>query len=87
MIEDSEGKAFCKEEEIVQCITEYYSRIFSGQMSDSSLVVEEGISPLVTIEMNHTLIISPSAVEIKEYMFSIHPDKAPGPDGFSASFY
>ncbi|XP_022559081.2 uncharacterized protein LOC111206456 [Brassica napus] len=46
VIEDSEGKAFCKEEEIVQCITEYYSRIFSGQMSDSSLVVEEGISPL-----------------------------------------
>lgn len=87
VIENSEGKAFFKEEEIVQCITEFYSGIFSGQMSDSSLVVEEGLSPLVTTEMNHTLIISPSALEIKEALFSIHPDKAPGPDGFSASFY
>ncbi|CAA7060148.1 unnamed protein product [Microthlaspi erraticum] len=31
--------------------------------------------------------LSPSTVEIKEALFSIHPDKAPGPDGFSAYFF
>lgn len=87
VIENNSGQAVYKEEEIVQSITEYYARIFSGQMTDSSLVVEEGISPLVTTEMNQALIAPPSTIEIKEALFSIHPDKAPGPDGFSASFY
>lgn len=31
--------------------------------------------------------MDPSPQEIKEAMFAIHPDKAPGPDGFSASFF
>ncbi|XP_013614191.1 PREDICTED: uncharacterized protein LOC106320384 [Brassica oleracea var. oleracea] len=48
VLEDVEGKARFKEQEIVQCITVYYSRIFSAQMSDSSQVVHEGITPLVT---------------------------------------
>ena len=87
VIENSEGNAVYKEEEIVLSITEYFTRIFSCQMSDSSQVVEEGISPMVTTEMNDTLIAPPIALEIKEALFSIHPDKAPGPDGFSASFY
>lgn len=56
-------------------------------MSDSSHTVHDGIVPLVTDEMNRTLIATPEALEIKEALFSINPDKAPGPDGFSATFY
>lgn len=37
--------------------------------------------------MNEKLITIPSPMEIKEAMFAIHLDKAPGPDGFSASFF
>lgn len=37
--------------------------------------------------MNAALIQDPSAAEIKEAIFAIHPDKAPGPDGFSAMFF
>ncbi|KAL0740221.1 hypothetical protein Bca4012_081734 [Brassica carinata] len=87
VIEDCEGKAVYKEHEIVQCISDYFTRIFSAQMSDSSLVVQEGLIPLVTAEMNTTLVALPNTLEIKEALFSINPDKAPGPDGFSASFY
>lgn len=29
----------------------------------------------------------PTLAEIKKAMFAIHPDKAPGPDGFSACFF
>lgn len=87
VIEDATGRAKYKEEEIVQCITEYYSNIFSAQMSNSSQVVRDGISPLVTTEMNETLTALPSDMEIKEALFSISPDKALGPDGFSAIFY
>lgn len=37
--------------------------------------------------MNTALNSIPSAAEIKMACFSIHADKAPGPDGFSASFF
>lgn len=37
--------------------------------------------------MNDKLIAIPSDVEIRNAIFAIHPDKAPGPDGFSASFF
>lgn len=87
VLENQDGRAVYREGDIVQVITEYYSRIFTAQMSDSSLVVHDGISPLVTMQMNETLIAFPSAIEIKEALFSINPDKAPRPDGFSASFY
>lgn len=87
VLENMDDKAVNKETEIVGCITEYFSRIFTAQMSDSSLAVQEGINPLVTEEMNETLVAPPSPLGIRDALFSIHPEKAPGPDGFSASFY
>ncbi|WZZ92349.1 hypothetical protein YC2023_120928 [Brassica napus] len=87
VLENRDGKAVYREDEIVQEITGYYSQIFEAKLSDSSLVVQEGISPTVTAEMNQTLIAPPTREEIKEALFSIHADKAPGPDGFSAGFY
>ena len=36
---------------------------------------------------NTVLISIPSAEEVKNAVLSIHADKAPGPDGFSASFF
>lgn len=87
VIEDGEGKAVYKEEEIMKAIAVFYSQIFTAQMSHSSLLVQEVISHVITCEMNQTLIAPPSPLEIKEALFSIHSDKAPGPDGFSACFY
>lgn len=42
---------------------------------------------MVNDEMNDRLIKLPTAEEIKEAVFSIHADKSPRPDGFSASFF
>lgn len=49
--------------------------------------VDEALQPYVTQEQNEKLIGIPSFSEIKDATFAIHPDKAPGPDGFSASFF
>lgn len=49
--------------------------------------MEQALEPKVSAEENEKLIAIPNASEIKAPIFSIHADKAPGLDGFSASFF
>ena len=54
----------------------------------SSLPLPElSISPLITMEDNHELIHHVSEEEIYTAIFQMNPYKAPGLDGFGASFY
>ena len=87
VIEDETGTAFFREEQIVQAIESFYQDIFSSRSTGDLSVVREVISPRISPEMNDALIAVPSDVEIKQAVFSINVDKAPGPDGFSADFY
>lgn len=59
----------------------------SSEGSSSTETVEEALSSKITEEQNLELIKQPSAGEIREAVLSIHADKAPGPDGFSARFF
>ena len=45
------------------------------------------ITAKVTHEMNISLLSAPSETEIKEAVFAIHPEKAPGLDGMTSLFY
>lgn len=56
-------------------------------MQDPRNIVEDILSPLVSLEMNLQLISIPDLLEIKAAVFAINPDKAPSPDEFSAIFY
>lgn len=60
---------------------EYLKKLFTSQDSPQSKakeVINDVLKPVVSDELNQVLIRDPSAEEIKEAMFSIHPDKAPG---------
>lgn len=87
VIETVNGLPVYEEEEITDVISGYYQEIFTSQKGDSKAVIEEALKPCVSPAMNETLIAMPSPLETKAACFSIHPDKAPGPDGFSASFF
>ena len=87
VIEDGNGQAVFEEDQIVKTISDYYSDLFSSKPTSSLQVIDEVLSPLITEEMNNALIRIPDKLEIKRAVFAIHPDKAPGPDGFSACFY
>lgn len=65
----------------------FYQKLFTTGNSDASEVVNEALAPVVTEEMNATLIEIPDKAEVTASVFSINPWKAPGPDGFSAGFY
>ena len=45
------------------------------------------LTHLVSDEDNSTLICMPTLDEIKQALFSIEPNKTPGPDGFGAGFF
>ena len=58
-----------------------------GASSNKAETVRRALQPMVSDEENNSLIALPTAQEIQDALFSIHADKAPGPDGFSAGFY
>lgn len=87
VIENSAGEAVYEEPEILKVITDYFTQLFSLTSSTPGPVVDEAISTTVSEEANDSLSAIPTPKEIKEALFSIHPDKVPGPDGFSAAFF
>ncbi|KAG7536796.1 Endonuclease/exonuclease/phosphatase superfamily [Arabidopsis suecica] len=90
VFEDEAGKKYYEEDKILGVIVDYYQQLFTKQDSnerDRKETIQEAILPCITEEMNDKLITIPSANEIRLACFSIHADKAPGPDWFSASFF
>jgi len=87
VIENSAGTSVYEDSEIIETISDYFQDIFTSQEGDRTSVVAEALSPCITTDMNNTLISLPTVAEIKQACLSIHPDKAPGRDGFSASFF
>lgn len=87
IIKDEEGNSVYKEEQIAKVIVSYFHKIFTSKEGNREHTVNFALQSIITEEVNHKLIATPSAEEIKKVVFSIHADKAPGPDGFSASFF
>uniref|UniRef100_M4EYE7 Reverse transcriptase domain-containing protein n=1 Tax=Brassica campestris TaxID=3711 RepID=M4EYE7_BRACM len=87
IIEDETGASFYEEDQIVKAFVMFYQLLFTTGNTDPEAIVAEALSPKVTLEMNQSLIEIPDKLEVQQAVFSIHPDKAPGPDGFSADFY
>lgn len=87
VLEDEAGTTYYEEEHILQVISDYYQKLFTNQEGDRLPIIHAAIKPVISDETNLRLIAIPSGEEIKKACFSIHGGKAPGPDGFSASFF
>lgn len=87
VIEDDNGIQHVEEEKIAATISQYFQNIFTSSNPQVSEVVNRALKPCISQAVNEKLFALPSDDEIREEMFAIHPDKAPGPDGFSASFF
>lgn len=87
VMEDEDGLPVYEEEGISEVICSYYSRLFTSIPSGGLHIVQDALAPCITEKQNEMLIENPTSKEIKEATFAIHPDKAPGPDGFSAAFF
>ena len=87
VMEDDSGVPWFEEDQIASVICKYYNFLFSSSQNDGQHTVWEALQPCITQQINENLIRDPCPEEIREATFAIHPDKAPGPDGFSASFF
>lgn len=87
VLEDENGVPVFEEDKISKVVCRFYDNLFTSTPHDGSQTVSKALTPCISEEMNTKLITTPSATEVKEALFNIHADKAPGPDGFSASFF
>lgn len=78
---------FFEEAKISELITNYYRDLFASKETKCNEIVNQALHPCIEDSTNIGLVAIPSAREVRDALFSIHPDKAPGPDGFSASFF
>lgn len=86
-MEREDGQMVYKEDEIAQVTGEYFEHSFTSSPGERAAAVTRGLHPIVTEEDNAMLTSIPSSEETKAAAFSIHAEKAPGPDGFSAGFF
>lgn len=83
-----ENTVITQQDQIASHVVAHFSNIFTtnNQVQDNGLV-EEVIPALVTEQVNNLLTMLPSTSEIKNAVFAMNKDGAPGPDGFGAFFY
>lgn len=87
VIEDEAGNVYWEEGRIARTIANYYRDLFTSNASSNLAVVENTIQRKISEFQNEVLLRIPDMAEIPKAVFNIHADKAPGPDGFWASFY
>ncbi|KAL0799496.1 hypothetical protein Bca101_054671 [Brassica carinata] len=87
VLEDDHGGVVYEEQDITRVISEYFNRIFTTNGNTSFTQLQGLLTPKVTPEMNKMLTSIPSDSEVEAAARSINGGKAPGPDGFSATFY
>jgi len=86
---EDDGKIIKGDEQLKKYITDYYRGLF-GPSDISPLTMDESRMediPQVTDDDKEKLIANFSYNEIREAIFQMEHNKAPGPDGFPAEFY
>ncbi|KAL1191046.1 putative ribonuclease H protein [Cardamine amara subsp. amara] len=65
----------------------YFRELFSKSNTSGIEETVQVLQPLITESMNRVLTKVITEKEVKNALFAMHPEKAPGPDGMTALFY
>ncbi|XP_056695804.1 uncharacterized protein [Spinacia oleracea] len=88
-LRDETGKWCTEEEEMEVIVQKFYSALFTSSsptMSDCDAVLE-ACQPSISTSHNEDLLREYTKEDVRATLFSMHPCKAPGPDGMHAMFY
>ena len=67
-------------------IVDYFTQIFSSE-GGSCAEVLQCVEPKISAEQNISLLEPFSPADVRAAIFSMHPDKSPGPDGMNPAFF
>lgn len=85
-MKNEEGEWKEKDEEIQGLITAYFADIFKSADSGDNLSGRICFNQ-ITEDQKQLLVMPITDLEVKEAIFAMHPDKAPGIDGLNPSFF
>ncbi|PNY14675.1 ribonuclease H [Trifolium pratense] len=78
--------AVTSQPELCEVALNYFNHLFKSNSTSHDPVLSL-IAPKITQEDNESLVRPISKEELKDALFQMNPDKAPGPDGFNPAFY
>ena len=65
----------------------FYQNLFMAQENTTPELVTQHVPSKVTELMNEALTAEYTSEQVKKAVFMMHPNKSPGPDGFTTGFY
>ncbi|KAG7581014.1 Reverse transcriptase zinc-binding domain [Arabidopsis suecica] len=84
---NDDGMWVDKEVGIERLAVDYFKDLFTTSDPQEFHSVLQDVPTMISEDMNQKLTREISPEEVKRALFSLHPDKAPGPDGMTAFFY
>ncbi|MCH82709.1 endonuclease/exonuclease/phosphatase family protein [Trifolium medium] len=85
-LQNEAGEVVQQQHEMCDIAKTYFEKLFSSSHRNSNMDLRY-IEPCITEAQNDQLLSPFQVREIKEALFSMHSDKAPGPDGLNPTFY
>ena len=86
-LQDECGVWINEQEAIADKFIEDFSKRFKSSHTPQRIILDLGLAPLLSDQENKELIRLPNLEEVRIAVFSIEPNKTPGPDGFGAGFF
>ncbi|XP_048605496.1 uncharacterized protein LOC125583011 [Brassica napus] len=86
-LHDERGNWVTDETGVEKVAVDYFEDLFTSTTPTEFDSFLEEIGTSITPQMNHMLLRVATEEEVRQALFMMHPEKAPGPDGMTALFY
>ena len=86
-LHDAEGNWITGDNGMEKVAVDYFEDLFSTTSPSEFDSFLSEVTPGITPQMNQRLLRIATEAEVKEALFMMHPEKAPGPDSMTALFF
>lgn len=84
---DSDENWIIEEQGVEKVAVDYFEDLFQTTTPTGFDGFLDEITPSITPQMNQRLVRLATEEEVRQALFMMHPEKAPGPDGMTALFF